>query len=319
MNLKTWIPLALAIVLGLIAAKVAQDTLSRNRNSGQGQSKQVKIVVANGPIAPGQALTAEMLAMGPISADVPPPGAFTDLAAVVGRTAVSTLFKGQPVMDELLAVRGSGAGLQALVPRGMRAITVEVNETTGLAGMVLPGSRVDVVTTLTGPNRDETLACTIVQDALVQAVGQRLASGRLPDEKDAVPIRTVTLITSPRDAEAIELASNTGRTRLVLRGHNDRGLSDSPGITFVELRGEENTRTVIVPLNPVLPVAATQPVAPPQTRPAAPDPFAEEEPRPRRTVTLIRGGTRSEVVFELPRGAAPSDRAITSTNEGGGQ
>jgi pilus assembly protein CpaB len=200
----------------------------------------------------------------------------------------------------------------------MRAITVEVNETTGLAGMIMPGSRVDVVTTLTGPNRDETLACTIVQDALVQAVGQRLAAGRLPDEKDAVPIRTVTLIASPRDVEAIELASSAGRTRLVLRGHNDRGLSDSPGITFVELRGEENTRTVIVPLNPVVPVAATQPVVP-QTQPTTPDPFAEEEPRPRRTVTLIRGGARSEVVFELPRGAAPPDRAITSTNEGGGQ
>jgi Flp pilus assembly protein CpaB len=229
------------------------------------------------------------------------------------------LFKGQPVMDNLLAAKGAGSGLQALVPRGMRAITVEVNETSGLAGMILPGCRVDVVSTLSGATKDQTLACTIVQDVLVQAVGQRLTGGRLPEEKDAVPLRTVTLIATPRDAEAIELASSTGRTRLVLRGHNDRALSDSPGISFVELRGGENeTRTIIVPMNPIVPVAATQPVAVPQTQPS-PDPFAEEEPPPRRTVTLIRGGTRSEVVFHLPRVETPPDRAITSTNEGGGQ
>lgn len=314
MNFKTWIPLALAIVLGLIAAKVAQDTLSRNRNNGQGDRKQVNVVVLAGPVSPGQELTPEMVTVAPIAAEAPPAGTFTDPSAVIGRTAVMSLFKGQLLMDSFLAAKGAGTGLQALVPRGMRAITVEVNETSGVAGMLMPGSRVDVVSTLSGDDKNNTLACTIVQDALVQAVGQKLAPGRAAEE-NAAPVRSVTLIASPRDAEAIELASATGRTRLILRGPNDRTRTDSPGITFVELRGLEYEPMVVYLPNPVVPVAATQPVAP-QSQPGA-DPFAEEAPR--RTVTVIRGGNRSEVVFEMPHPGTTADRAVTSTNEGGNQ
>lgn len=316
MNLKTWLPLALAIVLGLVAAKVARDALARSREGQRAQSKTVKVVVAKGPVSPGQELTLDVLTLGPISAEAPPVGAFTDTAAVVGRVAATAMFAGQPVMDTLLAPTGVRAGLQALVPRGMRAITVEVNETSGVAGMLVPGSRVDVVCTLNGASKQETVACTIVQDVLVQAVGQRLTPGRSPDEKDPAPVRSVTLIATPRDAEAIDLATSTGRTRLVLRGSNDRTLTETAGVTFVDLRGEEPfTPPVSVEQRPPVriveaPAPATQPVS---------DPFAEPK-RPRRTVTLIKGGVRSEVVFDLPRGAEPkSGEVITSTNEGTGQ
>jgi pilus assembly protein CpaB len=315
MNLKTWLPLALAIVLGLIAAKVARDALARSREGQRAQAKTVKVVVAKGPVSPGQELTLEVLTLGPISAEVPPAGAFTDAAAVVGRVAAAPMFAGQPVMDTLLAPTGVGAGLQALVPRGMRAITVEVNETSGVAGMLVPGSRVDVVCTLSGASKQETVACTIVQDVLVQAVGQRLMPGRSPDEKEQVPVKSVTLIATPRDAEAIDLATSTGRTRLVLRGSNDRTLTETAGVTFVDLRGEEPlSPPVFVEQQPPVrtaqaPVAATQPTS---------DPFAEPK-RLRRMVTLIKGGVRSEVVFDLPGAGPKSGEVVTSTNEGTGQ
>ena len=83
MNFKTWTPLALAIVLGLIAAKVARDTIARGR--GGGERRSISVVVAKAPVAPGQELTADSLTMGPISAQVPPPGTFTDPSALVGR------------------------------------------------------------------------------------------------------------------------------------------------------------------------------------------------------------------------------------------
>src|SRR5436853_4573050 len=134
MNLKTWIPLALAIVLGLIAAKVARDTLARKSDGGQVTAKTVKIVVAKGPVSPGQELTADTVTLGPISAEVPPPGTFTDPAAVYGRAAAVALIAGQPVLDGLLAPNGAGAGLQALAPQGVRAISLEVTETRGGAG-----------------------------------------------------------------------------------------------------------------------------------------------------------------------------------------
>jgi pilus assembly protein CpaB len=315
MNFKTWLPLALAIVLGLIAAKVARDTLARHRDVGQAPTKSVRVVVAKVPVSPGQELTADLLALGPISADAPPAGAFTDPSAVVGRVSAVGMFPGQPVMDSLLATKGSGSGLQALVPKGMRAITVEVNETSGVAGMIAPGCRVDVVCTLAGASKADTVACTVVQDVLVQAVGQRLTAARNPDEKEPAPVRTITLIASPRAAEAIELASSTGRTRLVLRGTDDRGVNESTGVTFVELLREDRDRQR-EPVGPVTAVATTRPTAP-QTQPIAADPFGGVPPRNRRTVTLIRGGARSEVVFDLPAdGKAPATETVSSTNGG---
>ena len=320
MNVKTWIPLALAIVLGLIAAKVARDTLARNRASAPPQSKTVKVVVASAQVSPGQELTADLLALAPIAAEAPPRGAFTDPKAVVGRVAATQMFAGQPVLDSLLAAQGTGAGLQALVPRGMRAVTVEVNETSGVAGLILPGCRVDVVTTLSGTSREQTVAVTVVQDVLVQAVGQRMSAASRPEDKDQAPVRTVTLIATPREVEAIQLAASTGSVRLVLRGPNDHGITDSSGLAFTDLWRDE----FAAPVEPVTPpppavvqAPATQPVAVQQPV----DPFGPEAPRPRRTVTLIRGGVRSEVVFDL--GSKPSDptsgQAVTSTHEGGGQ
>ena len=314
MNWKTWTPLALAIVLGLIAAKVARDALARGRDRDRAETKTVMVVVAKGPVAPGQELTAEALALGPISAQTPPPGTFTDLGAAIGRVTVTAMFPGQPVMETLLAAKGTSPGLQALVPRGMRAITVEVNETSGLAGMIVPGCRVDVVSTLSGANKDDSVSCTIVQDVLVQAVGQRLTPGRNADEKEAQPIRSVTLIATPREAEVIDLASSTGRTRLVLRGSHDRSLTESEGVTYVELRGLE---AALPPLPPVMPpvtppVTVVQappvPATQPTTQPAA-DPFAEPATT-RRVVALIKGGTRTEVVFDLSdktAGGRPAD------------
>lgn len=335
MNVKTWIPLALAVVLGLIAAKVARDTIVRNRSATQGPNKTVKVVVAAGAVAPGQELTADLLALAPIAAEAPPRGAFTDPRAIAGRVAATELFPGQPVIETLLAAKGAGAGLQALVPRGMRAVTVEVNETSGVAGLILPGGRVDVVTTLSGATRDDTVAVTVVQDVLVQAIGQRLTAARDGQEKDPPPVRTVTLIATPREVEAIQLAASTGSMRLVLRGSNDRGVNESGGLAMVDLRRDSVLAPPpVISLPPVVSLPPVHPLPPPVRAPVAStqpaggqshDPFVSDAPRPRRTVTLIRGGVRSEVVFDLPGGTAGgttdgrSGQAITSTNEGGGQ
>jgi len=320
MNWKNWIPLALSVVLGLVAAKVARDSLTRSRATGQSQPRAVKVVVAKGTVAPGQELTGDLLTLGAIAGDKPPPNAFTDASAVLGRVTLTPLFAGQPIVEQLLAPKGVGTGIQALVPRGMRAITVEVNETSGLAGMLLPGCRVDVMSTLNGATREESVATTIVQDVLVQAVGQRLMpSPAGANERDAQAFRSVTLMVTPHEAEAIELASSLGRTRLVLRGPQDRAVFDSPGVTFVELRGDDTERVttpVVAVTNPLvtLPLPpATQPTTRPAIakQPQALDPF--EDQRPRRTVTLIRGSTKTEVIFDLPR-APESESAITRTS-----
>jgi Flp pilus assembly protein CpaB len=150
------------------------------------------------------------------------------------------------------------------------------------------------------------MAATIVQDVLVQAVGQRLAAGG-PVDKDAQAARTVTLVVTPRDAQAIELASSMGRTRLVLRGNNDREQGDNVGVSVVELRGNERKMPVVVVNDPPVAVATTKPA---DTKPGH-DPFAEEAP-PKRTVTVFRGGTKTEVTFDEPK--QDSGTAVTKTS-----
>ncbi|MGB7157935.1 MAG: Flp pilus assembly protein CpaB, partial [Tepidisphaeraceae bacterium] len=240
MNVKTWLPICLALVLGVIAAKLANDAVSSRK--GDNATAAVKLVVAKRPIAPGEALAAEDLEIRPIAADAPPEGAYTSPSDLVGRTAQAQLVKGQPVTESMLAPQGTASGLQALVPPGMRAMTVEVNEFSGVGGMVTPGSRVDVISIMQDPHLAESMSRTIVQNVLVKAVGQSTSTDT--EKKDAIEIvKSVTLIVTPRQAEAIQLSTLSGRPWLILRGNGDSTVAALGGTTLTELRGAEAGHT----------------------------------------------------------------------------
>ena len=117
MNLKTWIPLALAVVFGLVAMKVARDVVVNRAAPADPQGGLVDVVVLKRDVTAGTALRAEDLTMGRISADVSTDAAFRNAADVEGRVARATMFKGQAVIEPLLAPVGTGTGLQAIVPR----------------------------------------------------------------------------------------------------------------------------------------------------------------------------------------------------------
>src|SRR6185295_7693642 len=128
MNWKTWIPLVLAVVLGVVAAKVARDVIVRGRGANATNAKFTKIVVAKEDITPGKELKADDLAMSQVDADHVPTGSFTNVSDLDGRVTEQLMVKGQTVLEPMLAPTGSTGGIQALVPLGMRAITMEVTE-----------------------------------------------------------------------------------------------------------------------------------------------------------------------------------------------
>src|SRR3954470_818907 len=168
MNVKTWIPLALAVVLGLVAAKVARDMLAQ-RSRQTTASKLTEVVIAKRDIIAGNELTGADLTTGKVSVESVPERSFTSAADLIGRVVESPILKGQSILEPDLAPRGTGSGLQALVPSGMRAITIEVNEFSGLGGMITPGSRVDVISTVQPNGTDELLARTVVQNVKITA------------------------------------------------------------------------------------------------------------------------------------------------------
>jgi pilus assembly protein CpaB len=200
--------------------------------------------------------------------------------------------RGSPVLESMLAPKGSGSGLQALIPPGMRAITVEINEFSGVAGNLVPGCRVDVVASINGEGGGEMVSRTIVQNVRVTAIGMRRPT---PEEEkggsNGGQMKSVTLLTTPKEAEAIELAAATGRPRLVLRSGADNGTANSEGVTVGELRGarapKKDPFQQVELIKPVSPIALS---ATPTTQPIART----------RQVKVIRAGVESEVTIEDP-------------------
>jgi len=299
MNWKTWVPLIIAVILGLIAAKVGRDMLVNRHDSGP-EGQLVRIVVAKRDIAPGHTLEASDLAEAAFPPESVPKGSFRQGAEPAGRVATMAVIQGQPVLDSFLAMTGSGSGAQAIVPPGMRAVTLEVNEFSGVAGLLVPGCRVDVVSTLNDQQSKVSVARTIVQNVKVLAVGQRLtvnnagAKNESAMSAEAAVARSVTLLVKQSEAEAIELASSSGRTRLVLRGSFDEGTRQGDAVSVADLLG---TRPQVVqPM--VIERPTTQPVEPVVVAVHQPD--DEQPPQVRKhVVEFIRGTKLTHGEFEI--------------------
>lgn len=305
MNWKTWIPLTLAIVLGLVAAKVARDMMAKNKQGEPTNANLASVVVLKRTVPPGTQLSADDLTTGQVAIESKPEGAFTTATELVGRVSAVQLNKGQAVMEPLLAPGGSGSGLAAIVPPGMRAITIEVNEFSGLAGMVTPGCMVDVLACVQGDGDTEMLSRTIVQNIKVLAVGQRMSPGR-PESRDGQPepFRSVTLLASTEESEAIDLAASTSRPRLVMRSGLDVEKTTSEGITVADLRGGKASNSGRVDPWESTPVVNTNPTT---------QPTSVFERVQSRTIKIIRAGQESSVNIPVP--SAPGEVSTSDHSE----
>lgn len=286
MKWKTWAPAVIAIALGGVAAKLARDSMSKSRPTATIPVKAVLIATSSGTLQAGQEVRQENIAMIESPTPTPPPDAYSNPADVLGRYVAEPIGAGETFTGANLTPRGAALGLQSLVPSGMRAITINVDEGNSQAGMMLPGSHVDVISTLQAGK--ETATRTLVKNVLVQGVGQRLSQAKPVDGKDPGMYHTITLIVTPHEAEVIELANISTRLRLLLRGINrgDETEETTEKVTMFDILGAPDTSAIA-------PVAATQPT----TQPA---PLADGL---RRSVELYRGSgaAPAHVEFLLPK------------------
>ncbi len=151
------------------------------------------------------------------SADLPA-GCFHLPNKVIGRGVVLPISKGEFILTNKIAGENAGAGLPALIPPGMRAVSVRVNDTSSVAGFVLPGTRVDVLLTGTPEGGNEQQTSTVLENVAVLANGSRLERNS-SGEPQATPV--ITLLVSPDDAAKLTLASNQGHIQLALRNPTD--------------------------------------------------------------------------------------------------
>ena len=204
-------------------------------------------------------------------------GSFGKTDDVVGRGLVVEVGENEPLTERKLAPREAGAGLQTTIPIGMRAVSVKVNEVIGVAGFVLPGTRVDLVATV--GNQKETKTRTVVSNLQVLASGTRYDQQATKEGKP-IPSTVVTLLATPEDAERITLASTDGKILLVLRNPLDTEPTKTPGIRLDALMQSSSEP----PIEKTVKGRKVVVAAPPPPPPPAPSPYMVE---------TIRGAKRT--------------------------
>ena len=222
----------------------------------------VPVVVAKHAIPVGTRLTTDDLKVAAWPASTPVPGAVADPATLVDRGVIAPIGEHEPVTLTRVAGPESGAGLSPIIPAGMRAISVRVNEVVGVAGFVLPGTRVDVLVAVADDgdesHRKQPMARTVVNNVQVLTAGTRYDA---EESKDGKPVRStvVTLAVLPADGERIALASNEGQLSLVLRNPLDVDPADTTGIKLAALmKGGTGPEPVLdVPKRKMVPAKKT--------------------------------------------------------------
>lgn len=307
MNLKTMVPLVVALALGVVAAKIGKDMINKGRQDGGAGMKLAKQVVAKEDLAPGSTIKETDVTLRDMPADGVHQFTFTTTGEVIGRVVTTQIVKGQTVLDTLLAPAGSTGGVQAMVPPGMRAVTLEVNEFSGVGGLLAPGSRVDLVQTIQVKGEGAGLmAKTIVENLRVLAVGRRLSAVVPAGTEGDGLARSVTVLATAEQAEAIDLASHVGSPRLVLRNGADNKLTGGKGITVAALRGAEEDAGP-GPLDSW--ISQIMQAATPTTKPTEPAKVETVKAPPNyREVEVIRAGASTNVRVGIkPRTALTGD------------
>jgi len=205
-------------------------------------------------------------------------GAFPKTEDVMGRGLMAEVAENEPITERRLAPREAGAGLPTAIPLGMRAVSVKVNEVIGVAGFVVPGTRVDLVASMESDK--ETKARTIVSNLQVLASGTRYDQQSAKDAKP-IPSTVVTLLATPEDAERVMLASADGKILLVLRNPLDMEPTKTSGARLASLMESSSEPPVEKTVKGRKMVVAAPP---PPPAPAPPPPYMVE---------TIRGAKRS--------------------------
>jgi pilus assembly protein CpaB len=194
------------------------------------------VVVAATDLQLGTALKKDDLQVIAFPQGSAPEGSFSQPADILGRGLIMPLVKNEPVLAAKLASKEAGAGLPPVIPEGMRAVSVRVNEVVGVAGYVLPGNRVDVVATASPTeSRSDTTSKVVLTNVQVLTAGTRMEQGQ--DDNKPTQVTVVTLLVNPEHAERLALASTEGKIQLALRNPLDQGAPETPGIRTAGLMG----------------------------------------------------------------------------------
>jgi pilus assembly protein CpaB len=221
---------AVALAAGLVATIAVHRYVSVKTYIPPVATNEVAVAVTD--ITPGTALNGSMVKVSTWPKELVPDQAAASLRQLDGRVAVTQIGRGEPITMGKLAPEGTVAGLGGLLSENKRALTVRVDDVSGVAGFIHPGDRVDILSDIKIPESKENFSKIILQNINVLTAGQIWE--RRGDSKPMV-VNTVTLELGPEQAEVMNLASNEGKIRLALRSKRDETHVATSGVILSQL------------------------------------------------------------------------------------
>ncbi|MEJ2205617.1 MAG: Flp pilus assembly protein CpaB [Gemmatimonadota bacterium] len=221
--------LLLAITSGLVAGYSVIQYLDQRPTAiiaSDSRGSTQPVVVAVRDLGLGQLITEDDLRVIEWPAGSVPTGYASVPGEVVGRGVIEAIRANEPILETKLADSGMGAGLPPLIPEGMRALSVKVDEVIGVAGFVTPQTRVDVILTMTPQGTKDPASKVILQNIQALAAGQEI---RKNEEGEPMIVAVVTVLVTLEQAEKLVLAANQGRIQMALRNTLDLETVETDG------------------------------------------------------------------------------------------
>jgi pilus assembly protein CpaB len=236
MRSRIFAVLAIAILAGGGLAYGTYNVINAQPMNKPTAAPTQPVVVASADLPLGAELKNDDLKIVNFPKGQAPEGAYEKISDVAGLGTLVPLVRNEVVLPAKLATKEAGVGLPPIIPEGMRAVSVRVNEVIGVAGYVLPGNRVDILATASPTDaHQDTITKVILANVQVLTSGTRMEQDQ--EKGKPMQVTVVTLLVFPDQAERLALASTEGKIQLALRNPLDKGAPETPGIKTANLMG----------------------------------------------------------------------------------
>lgn len=282
LNSRSLILLAIALVLALAAVFVAREWLSQQQQQAAVAPppalETIPVLVAAAQINPHEKIRPDQVKIldvpknsVPFDASLPGGGLnfYTKPEEVIGKITTQTVYPNEFMVRQRIRDSLGGSTLSNLLSPSMRAVSVRVDDVTGVAGFLAPGNHVDILTNQKALDSDMITTRLLLQNVKVLAVDQIAATD---DDGKPIPAHTVTVELRPQDASKLARASVEGNIQMSLRNPKDDVLlpegvfvarDDRPRPEPVKSAALD---AVPPPQAPAQPLAPQQPIPPPRKR-----------------------------------------------------
>jgi pilus assembly protein CpaB len=234
------IPITFALVVSLIASLLIYQwlqTQTETEVSGNGHMKPelniVAVAVAAEDLPFGQKIQPKMVKVANYLKESLPPESFSDPALLEGRVVMTSIKENEPIIEHRLAPKGVNmGGVSAIVKTGKRAIAVKGDKVIGISGFIQPGNQVDVLVTVTDPQRKSEVTKVVLEKILVLATGTLIQED---GKGKTAPVDVYTLEVTPEEGENLALAAAKGKLQFALRNTADSDTVITKGATIPQL------------------------------------------------------------------------------------